>query len=300
MTDNKLNGIIIKSIGGFYYVEAAETVYECKARGNFRKKGVKPIVGDHVCITAWDNGYCSIDDVYERRNSIIRPAVANLDTLIIVASARDPQPNALIIDKMTAAAYSKGIEPVIVFSKADLGVPEELVYSYELAGIKTICSSSIDSRGKDEILSLLPEKISVLTGNSGVGKSSLLNTLFPHLQLETGDISKKLGRGRHTTRSVELYKLGGGYIADTPGFSTLDIERYELIEKEKLPETFPEFKDYLGKCRFNSCSHTCEKGCAIIEAVGQGKISRTRFESYKTMYNEVKDIKKWQQKNDAQ
>ncbi len=291
----ELTGIILTSIGGFYYVEAAETVYECKARGSFRKKGIKPVSGDRVLITPQENGYCAIDKVLERKNSIVRPPLANLDTLMIVVSTCSPQPNTLIIDKMTAAAVSKGIEPVIVISKSDLSSADELKSIYESAGIKTVEFSAKDGRGADEVRSLLSGRITALTGNSGVGKSSLINTLFPELSLDTGDISEKLGRGRHTTRQVALYKVCGGYIADTPGFSTLDIERYELIEKERLPEAFPEFEEYLGLCRFTSCSHTCEKGCAVIEAVEAGKISRSRFESYKAMYNEVKDLKKWQQ-----
>lgn len=295
---NELQGIILRSIGGFYYVEAADAVYECKARGSFRKKCIKPVAGDRVIITPQPNGYCAIDKVLERKNSIIRPPLANLDALMIVVSTCSPQPNTLIIDKMTAAAVSKGIEPIIVISKSDLTSPDELKSIYDKAGIKTVEFSSVDGRGSQELLSLLPGKLTALTGNSGVGKSSLLNTLFPDLELDTGDISEKLGRGRHTTRQVELYKVSGGYIADTPGFSTLDIERYEMIEKERLPEAFPEFEEYLGLCRFTSCSHTCEKGCAVLEAVEAGKISRSRFESYKAMYNEVKDLKKWQQPKD--
>ena len=298
-SENCLTGIIIKSIGGFYYVEAADAVYECKARGSFRKKGIKPVAGDRVVITPQQSGYCSIDSVLERRNSIVRPPLANIDTLIIVVSVCDPPPNTLIIDKMTAAAAVKGIEPVIVMSKSDLAPPDKLMDIYRLAGIKTISFSSVDKRGAEEIRSLLAGKVTALTGNSGVGKSSLLNTLFPELELDTGDISKKLGRGRHTTRSVELYKVAGGYVADTPGFSTLDIERYELIEKENLPQAFPEFEEYIDRCRFTSCSHTCEKGCAVIEAVEQGKIALSRFESYKAMYDEVKDLKKWQQTKDG-
>ncbi len=290
-------GIIIGLIGGFYYVETADAVYECKARGNFRKKGIKPLVGDKVEISVNKSGYCSIDEVCERKNSLIRPPLANIDTLIIVASTCDPKPNTFIIDKMTAAAVVKGIEPVIVFSKSDLSSPKDLINIYEKAGIRAIEFSSVDGRGSDDILELLPNKVTALTGNSGVGKSTLINTLFPQMQIDTGDISKKLGRGRHTTRTVDLYKLDSGYIADTPGFSTVDIERYEIIEKEKLPNAFPEFEEYIGLCRFNSCSHTCEKGCAVIEAVEQGKISVSRFESYKMMYDEVKDLKKWQQKN---
>lgn len=294
-----IKGIIIRSVSGFYYVEAADKVYECKARGNFRKKGIKPIVGDCVVISEQASGYCAIDEVCERRNSIIRPPLANIDQMMIVVSTCDPKPNMLIIDKMTAAAVSKGIEPIVVFSKSDLSSPDELLEIYRKAGIRAIEFSSVDGRGRSEIMSLLPNKITALTGNSGVGKSTLINTLFPEFDLDTGDISEKLGRGRHTTRTVELFHCLGGYIADTPGFSTLDIERYEIIEKEKLPDAFPEFGEYIGMCRFSTCSHTCEKGCAVIDAVEQGVISRSRHDSYKAMYEEVKDLKKWMQSKDA-
>ncbi len=290
-----VEGIILKSIGGFYYVEAAEAIYECKARGNFRKKGVKPVAGDRVIITVPESGYCALEEVLPRKNSIIRPPLANIDMLVIVVSTCDPSPNTLIIDKMTACAVSKGIEPVIVISKCDLSAPDTIVGLYSLSGIKTIKFSSTDNRGLDEIRKLLNNKVTAFTGNSGVGKSTLLNALFPDLNLATAEISEKLGRGRHTTRSVELFKAEGGYVADTPGFSTVDLERYDVIDKDELKFAFPEFEDYLDNCRFTSCSHTCEKGCAIVEAVLQGKISSSRHQSYVTMYNEVKDLKKWEQ-----
>ncbi len=295
MVMSHIEGIILKSIGGFYYVEAAETIYECKARGTFRKKGIKPVAGDRVKISVPDSGYCAVEEVCQRKNSIIRPPLANIDTLVIVVSTCEPSPNTLVIDKMTACAVNKGIEPVIVISKCDLSSPEPLAKIYSMTGIKTIEFSSVDNRGVEEIRKLLPDKLTAFTGNSGVGKSTLLNALFPKLNLSTGEISEKLGRGRHTTRSVELFKTEGGYAADTPGFSTVDLERYEVIDKDDLKFAFPEFEEYLDKCRFSTCSHTCEKGCAIVEAVKNGEINPSRHQSYIAMYNEVKDLKKWEQ-----
>lgn len=292
----ELNGIIIKSTGGFYYVEAAERIYECKARGIFRKKNNSPKVGDNVKITIPDDGYCSIDEIYKRKNELRRPPLSNIDMLVIVVSTVDPAPNYLVIDKMTAAAVDNDIEPVVVISKTDLSSADELLEIYQKAGIKAFAYSSETGESVSEIKELLKGKISAFTGNSGVGKSTLLNTLYPELELETGEISGKLGRGRHTTRTVELFKVGGGYIADTPGFSTVDLERYNMIDKDNIKFCFPEFKDYLTSCQFTSCSHTCEKGCSIIEAVKEGKIPESRHTSYVAMYNEVKDIKEWQKK----
>lgn len=291
-----LNGLIIRALGGFYYIETADGVYECKARGSFRKQKISPYVGDNVEISVPDEGYCVVEAISERKNFLIRPPLANLDMLFIVAATTEPEPNTLIIDKMTAAAVSKGIEPVIVISKTDLASAEVLNEIYKTTGFKIIECRIGDNSGSDKIRSLLSGKISAFTGNSGVGKSTIINELLPELALETGDISKKLGRGRHTTRHTELYKICGGYIADTPGFSTVDIERYELIRKEELPECFPEFEPYLGSCRFTSCAHIKEKGCGILEALNEGKISRSRHESYTMMYDEVKDFKEWQNK----
>ncbi len=292
-----LNGLIIKITGGFYYVEAEDRVYECKARGVFRKKGFTPLVGDYVVIDVPEgDGYCSIESVSERKNSLIRPALANLDTLVIVSSVVEPNVNTYIIDKMICAAVNKGIEPVVVFSKTDLQPCDEYLEIYKKSGIKAIEYSSVTNKGVEEIKEVLSGKISAFSGNTGVGKSTLLNALFPTLELLTGEISNKLGRGRHTTRTVELFKCFDGYVADTPGFSTVDLDRYELIRKEELQHCFPEFAEYIGECRFTSCAHICEKGCAVIEAVENGDISKSRHNSYVRMYNEVKDIKDWQLK----
>ena len=290
----KTQGLIVKITGGFYYTEAADGIHECKARGVFRKRGTSPLVGDIVDITVPDDGYCSIDAIHERKNALVRPAMANLDILMIISSVKEPNANLYLIDKMTAAAVSKDIEPVVVFTKTDLGSAEEMTEIYRRVGIRAFEFSSVDQRGLEDIKAVLKDKTTAFCGNSGVGKSTLLNALFPDLNLQTGEISDKLGRGRHTTRTVELFKKHGGYIADTPGFSTVDIERFELIRKDELKFAFPEFEDYFGTCRFNSCNHLCEKGCKVIEAVEEGLIPKSRHDSYVRMYDEVKDIKDWQ------
>lgn len=289
-------GIITKLIGGFYYVEAAEKVYECKARGAFRIKGSSPCVGDYVEIGVPDDGYCVIEKVLPRKNSIVRPALANIDRLVIVSSIISPSPNTLIIDKMIATAVKKNIEPMLVISKTDLESPDGLYKIYSNSGINTLCFSSKDFNADELKSRILTNGITAFTGNSGVGKSTLLNAMFPGIAAETGDISKKLGRGRHTTRTVELYKTDSGYVADTPGFSTVDLQRYEIIKKDELAGCFTEFEPYLDDCRFTSCSHTKEIGCAVLRAVEEGKIEKSRHQSYVTMYNEVKDLKEWELK----
>lgn len=289
-------GIITKLVGGFYYVEAAEKIYECKARGAFRVKGNAPCVGDYVEIGIPSDGYCVIEKVLPRKNRLVRPALANIDRLVIVASVTSPVPNTLIIDKMIATAVYKKIEPMLVISKTDLKNADELYRIYSNSGIKTLCYSSTDFDSDELKAQILTEGITAFTGNSGVGKSTLLNSMFPHLSIETGDISQKLGRGRHTTRTVELHKCGIGYVADTPGFSTVDLQRYEIIKKDELADCFTEFEIYLGDCRFTSCSHTKELGCAVLEALKEGEIEKSRHDSYVAMYNEVKDIKEWELK----
>ena len=297
LPEGTLQGTILKGIGGFYYVEAAEVVYECKARGIFRKHSQKPLAGDRVVIAPAEDGTATIHEIMPRKNQLIRPPGANIDQLIITASTCDPAPNPRIIDKMTALAVYKNIQPVVVITKSDLDNGAWLKEIYDLAGIRCVLFSSVSKEGAEEIKNLLKGKISAFSGNSGVGKSSLLNCLYGDLQLQTGDISQKLGRGRHTTRQVELFKLeNGGYVADTPGFSTVDVERYELIRKEDLPDCFPEFEPYLNQCKFTSCAHVREKGCAVLRAVEEGKISKSRHESYCALYQEVKDVKEWELK----
>ena len=290
-------GKIIKGIGGFYYVDCDGEVFECKARGSFRKQGITPLVGDNVNISIFDNSENAIEEILPRKNELIRPPLANLDTLFIVASLVDPKINTLILDNLIAVAEYKKIEPVIVLTKIDLDDSADKYKTiYENAGFNVVLCDNTDSRGADEIRTLLGGKCSAFTGNTGVGKSSLLNNIFPSLNLATGETSKKLGRGRHTTRHCELFKTDGGYIADTPGFSSLDFQRCEKILKDDLPHCFREFEDFLPYCKFSTCTHTCDKGCAVVQAVDQGKISKSRHDSYVSMYNEVKDIKEWNMK----
>lgn len=295
MAEQSFNGIILKGIGGFYYVEAAGAIYECKARGVFRKKRITPLAGDRVQITVTDNGAGNtIDEIFERKNFLKRPPVANIDSLIIVVSTVSPRPSTFVIDKLIAVAEYKNIEPIVVFTKADLESAQKLFDIYKLAGIACAMVSNKTGEGVEEVRGLLSGKICAFTGNSGVGKTSLLNALDPALSLATGEISEKLGRGRHTTRQAELFKTCGGYIVDTPGFSALDLEKDQVIRKDDLAECFREFRPYLGSCRFSTCSHTCDKGCRILQAVEDGEISRSRHNSYVEMYQAAKELKEWE------
>lgn len=290
-------GIIVRLTGGFYYVDCDGEILECKARGAFRNRGESPVVGDRVTVTIKSDGYHSLDEILPRSNFLVRPPLANLDALVIVISTVEPVPNTLVIDKLTAAAVSLGTMPIIVFSKTDLKECDELMSVYAKAGFLTFSYADGDKESVSAIRDALSGKLVAFIGNSGVGKSTLINNLYPDLELKTGEISQKLGRGRHTTRTVELFRTENGYIADTPGFSTVDMERYQLVMKDQLMYCFPEFEEYLGECRFTSCMHTCEKDCAVIEAVKQGAIAPSRHESYIEMYNEIKDIKPWQLKD---
>ena len=298
----QLEGIIIKGIGGFYYVECGDQVYECRARGSLRGGGanrarITPLAGDRCVISVHPDGLARVDRILERRNFLLRPPLANLDTLFIVVSLCQPQPNALIVDRFISLAEHKGIEPVIVITKLDLADDNGFGDIYRKAGFTVIDADyASDSREfLDEIQDLMKNKISAFAGNTGAGKSTLLNALCPGLDRETGETSKKLGRGRHTTRETELFPLSfGGKIADTPGFSSFDGEFAEFVYKDELADTFREFADFSHLCRFTGCSHTCEKGCEVLAAVSRGEISRSRHASYVALYNEVKDIKEWE------
>lgn len=289
----KKNCLIKKSTAGFYYVSCDDEIIECRARGVFRKQKLSPLVGDIVTVET-DGKTGTVTEINERKNSLIRPPVANIDKLVIVASVAEPAPNLHIIDKLTAMAVDKNIQPVVVFSKADLGDASGFVEIYKKAGIVSFAVSSETGEGVENFRKVFENSVCVLTGNTGVGKSSILNCIKPDLALATAHISNKLGRGRHTTRTVELYEICDGYIADTPGFSSLDFENIEIILKENLQFCFPEFSEYIGQCKFVSCAHLCEKGCKICEAVSNGEISESRHESYKKMYDEVKDYKEWE------
>lgn len=290
-----IQGKIIKGIGGFYYVETAEAVYECKARGNFRRQNISPLVGDNVEISVNENSENRIENILERKNALVRPPVANIDQLFIVSSSVEPSVNTLIIDKMIAIAEYKNIEPIVVFTKIDIDASyKKYADIYVKSGFKVLICDNKSGDGVDGVKALLKGKTSAFTGNTGVGKSSLLNAIDSRLALATGETSRKLGRGKHTTRHCELFKVGGGYVADTPGFSSLDFERCETILKDDLFDCFREFRPYFGMCRFSTCAHINEKGCAVCEAVNNGKITESRHSSYVQMYNDVKNIKEWE------
>lgn len=292
---NESTGIITKSIGGLYLTETPGGVYECKARGIFRKMNISPSVGDRVKLEEIKENTAVIAEIAERKNYIIRPPLANLDVLIFVVSSCSPKPNLTLMDKFIAISSYKDIENIIVITKLDLQENKEISEIYGAAGIRVVEVDYADKNSYMPLIDMIEGKICAFTGNTGVGKSTLLNHLIEGIDIKTGEISEKLGRGRHTTRHTELYKLpNGAYIADTPGFSTFDTNRYDIIKKDKLELCFAEFEPYLGKCGFPDCAHISEKKCAVREAVEKCAIAESRYRSYCEMYEEAKQIKDWE------
>ena len=289
----QLNGIILKGIGGFYYVETSQGIFECKAKGIFRKEKITPLAGDKVVITVREDKDNTIDEILPRKNCLKRPPVANIDKLFIVISAAKPNPNPLIIDKMIVLAEKNNIEPVIVITKTDLCDISELVNIYRSTGYRVYTFSSVYDTYVGEIKAELSSCLVAFTGNSGVGKSTLINALSDNLNLATAQISDKLGRGRHTTRQAEIFHIGDGLVIDTAGFSSIDFTDENLIFSRELELYFKEFEEYIGQCKFTSCSHLGEKGCKVCEMVKQGIINQSRYNSYVSMFQEVKDYKKW-------
>ena len=287
----QLNGTIIKGIGGFYYVKASNNVYECKARGVFRKERVTPMIGDKVVIEV--NGEKgSITEIMPRFSCLIRPPVANIDTIIIVVAAAEPDPSLELIDKMLVNAEISGIKPAICINKTDIRMREDIEEIYTKAGYEVFTVSAEKKAGTDKLFEYLKGKTTAFAGLSGVGKSSLLS-LITDDTLETGEVSEKIRRGRHTTRHVELFEIDGGFVLDTPGFGQLEVEG---IKADELQNYFPEMADAQGNCRFRGCAHINEPDCYVKEKLETGEIAPSRYESYKAMYEKLKLVKDWEKK----
>ncbi len=290
-----MEGTIVKALSGFYYVSCEGRIYECRARGKFRLDGTSPLVGDKVSFTLDSNNKGYIEKVYERKNFFIRPAVSNIDALVFIAANTNPVTDPFLIDRVSVIAEEADCELIVCINKIDIDSADELYDTYTRAGFVTVRTSAETGEGIAELKSALNGKICAFTGNSGVGKSSILNTIVPELKLEVGAVSEKLGRGRHTTRHVELFDIGNDtYIADTPGFASFDIEMMQTIQKQDLQYDFREFKKHIGNCRFNDCAHLKEPGCAITEALNSGEILPSRYESYKRMYEMSAQTNFWE------
>ena len=290
-------GRIEKALSGFYYVNTGGETLQCRARGKFRREGLSPLVGDRVQVRELGNGEGFVEAVEARRNQFARPAAANIDQLVILASAAIPVTEPYLIDRIASIAALKGCQVLLCLNKCDLDSADELYDIYSRSAIPVLRVSAVTGQGLDALREAIRGKLSAVTGNSGVGKSSVLNALLPSLALPVGEVSKALGRGRHTTRHVELFSLGEDtYIIDTPGFSSFDTAEMDLALKQHLPDTFPEFAPYVSDCRFTGCTHTKEKGCRVLQAVKDGLIPASRHRSYVRLYDELKDVKEWQQK----
>ena len=290
-------GRIEKALSGFYYVNTGSEVLQCRARGKFRKEGMSPLVGDWVEVRELGNGEGFVEAVEERKNVFSRPSAANIDQLVIIASAAIPVTDPYLVDRISAIAALKGCQVLVVLNKCDLDRAEELYGIYCDSAIPVLRVSAETGEGMTELRAAIAGKLNAFTGNSGVGKSSILNSLEPGFSLPVGEVSKALGRGRHTTRHVEMFALGGDtYVIDTPGFSSFDTEELNLELKRRLPETFPEFAPYVDECRFVGCRHVKEKGCAVLAAMKEGKIPRSRHASYVRLAEELKDVNEWDKK----
>lgn len=290
-------GVIIRSLSGFYTVSVDGELVMCKARGRFRHDGTTPLVGDRVTLTKDEKGNARVDEILQRRNRFIRPAVANIDQLVMFASAVNPITDPFLIDRVCAIAELSDCEPIICINKSDLDPADDLLHLYEHAGLTVVRTSAETGEGIEALREVIRGKVTAFTGNSGVGKSSVLNRICPELTLQTGEVSEKLGRGRHTTRHVELFDIGDHtYVADTPGFASFEVDLIEPIRCEQLQYAFREFRPYLGQCRFQDCAHLKEPGCSILEAVSDGRIAQSRHRSYARLYENAKRIPEWQKK----
>ena len=290
-------GRIKKALSGFYYVDTGSEILTCRARGKFRKDGVSPLVGDWVEVRDLGGGEGFLETILPRRNAFARPAVANIDQLVVIASGAIPKTDPFLIDRVAAIAALKDCDLILLLNKSDLDPADELYEIYTKAGFTTLRVSAETGEGIEDLKPLISGKLSAFTGNSGVGKSSILNALDPEFNIQVGEISEALGRGRHTTRHVELFHLAcGAEVVDSPGFSSFETDELNLELKRRLPETFREFAPYLDDCRFVGCSHTKEKGCAVLEALQSGKIQKCRHTSYLRLYEELKPLQEWQEK----
>lgn len=292
---DRVTGRIVKALSGFYYVDTGEGhPVPCRGRGRLRHQKLTPLVGDRVEISVQDDGAGMVDAILPRKNQFRRPMVANIDQMVIIASGAIPITDPFLIDRMAAMAEWKGCEVLVCLNKCDLDRADELASLYRAAGFSTLQVSAETGDGIPELAAAIAGKVSAFTGNSGVGKSSILNALQPGFGLEVGDVSEKLGRGRHTTRHVELFPVAGGLVADTPGFSSFDVDLLETIPKGELATAFREFVPYLEHCRFQGCAHVKERGCAVREALAEGKIAPSRHKSYVRLYEQAKEIPAWE------
>ena len=291
-----MTGRILRSLSGFYDVQTPEGLVTCRGRGSLRKNHQTPLTGDMVEITV-EKGKGMVEKILPRRNCFVRPAVANVDALVVFAANVNPVTEPFLIDRVAAIAGDQGVEVILCINKCDLDPALDLTRIYRNAGFTVISASAETGQGVDQLRKLLQGKLTAFTGNTGVGKSSMLNQLCPGLGLATGEVSEKLGRGRHTTRHVELYQLDAEtYVADTPGFSSFDTDQMDVILKENLQYAFPDFGAYVGACQFHDCSHCQEPGCAVRAALAEGKIEASRYDSYLKLYEKASQIKLWELK----